>query len=64
MKLLLIDTRPGYVIFCDYDYDKSFLYKRKTYGTYGRIYFTYKRSKIYLAEFIPQPDGTEIYCNR
>lgn len=61
MKLLLIDTRPGYVIFCDYD--KSYI-KRKTYGTYGRIYFTYKRSKIYLAEFIPQPDGTKIYCNR
>lgn len=62
MKLLLIDTRPGYVIFCDYD--KASYIKRKTYGTYGRIYFTYKRSKIYLAKFIPQPDGTEIYCNR
>jgi hypothetical protein len=62
MKLLLIDTRPSYVIFCDYD--KASYIKRKTCGTYGRIYFTYKRSKIYLDEFIPQPDGSEIYCNR
>lgn len=57
MKLLLIDTRPSYVIFCDYD--KASYIKRKTYG---KIYFTYNRSRIYLAEFIPQPDGTEMYC--
>lgn len=62
MKLLLIDTRPSYVIFCDYD--KPSYIKRKTYGTYGRIYFTYKTIKIYLDEFIPQLDGTGIYCNR
>lgn len=43
MKLLLIDTRPSYVIFCDYD--KASYIKRKTYGTYGRLHFTYKRSK-------------------
>lgn len=60
MKLLLIDTRPSYVIFCDYD--KGSYIKRKIYGTYGNIYFTYNRSRIYLADFIPQPDGTEVYC--
>ena len=60
MKLLLIDTRASYVIFCDYD--KASYKKRKTYGTYGKIYFTYNKSRIYLAEFIPQPDGTEMYC--
>lgn len=36
MKLLLIDTRLDYVIFCDYD---KVSYKKKAYGTYGRIYF-------------------------
>lgn len=62
MKLLLIDTRPGHIIFCDYD--KASYIKRKIYGTYGKVYFTYKRRKIYLYEFIPQLDGTKIYYNR
>lgn len=62
MKLLLIDTKPGLVVFRDCN--KFINVTRKTYGTYGRIYFTYKRSRIYLAEFIFQPDGTEIYCSR
>ena len=58
MKLLfLIDTKPGLAVFRDCNKFVNVL--RKTYGTYGRIFFTYNRSKIYLAEFIPQPDGTE-----
>lgn len=60
MKLLLVDTRPSYVIF--YDYNKASYIKRKTYGTYGRIYFTYKKNRIYFSEFVLQQDGTEVYC--
>ena len=62
MKLELIETKYGQVLFKDLKTD--ILRVRKTYGTYRRIYFTYKKSRIYLSEFIPQPDGTEIYCNR
>lgn len=60
MKLLLVDTRPSDIIFCDYNI--AAYIKRKTYGTYGRIYFTYKKNRIYLSEFVLQQDGTEVYC--
>lgn len=62
MKLLLIDTKPSLVVFRDCN--KFVNVVRKTYVTYGRIYFTYNKSRIYLSEFIIQQDGTEIYCSR
>ena len=58
MKLELIDTKPGLVVFSVNNQLTSKV--RKTYGTYGRIYFTYKKNRIYLSEFVPQRDGTLI----
>lgn len=58
MKLELIETKYGQVLFKDLKTD--ILRVRKTYGIYGRIYFTYKKNRIYLSEFVPQRDGTLI----
>lgn len=58
MKLELIETKYGQVLF---KYLKTDILRvRKTYGTYGRIYFMYKKNRIYLSEFVPQRDGTLI----
>lgn len=60
MKLELIDTTAGRVIF--HDCEKCIYHiERKTYNVYGRVYFTYKRCRIYLSEFVPQQDGTRLY---
>lgn len=58
MKLELIETKYGQVLFKDLKTD--ILRVRKTYGTYGRIYFTYKKNRIFLSEFVQQRDGTLI----
>lgn len=58
MKLELIETKYGQVLFKDLKTD--ILRVRKTHGTYGRIYFTYKKNIIYLSEFVPQRDRTLI----
>lgn len=55
MKIELIDTRPGLVIFTVNG--ELFSKVRKVYGSYGRIYFTYKKQRIFLDEFVPQRDG-------
>ena len=61
MKLELIDTKAGRVIF--HDCEKSIILPidRVTYNVYGRVYFTYKRRRIYLSEFVLQQDGTRLY---
>lgn len=60
MKLELIDTRAGRVVF--HDCEKSIYHiERVTYNVYGRPYFKYKRRRIYLSEFVPQQDGTRLY---
>lgn len=60
MRLELIGTKNGYVIFSDRE-DSIISKSRKVYGSYGRLYFTYKKHRIYLAEFVPQRDGTLLY---
>lgn len=57
MKLELIDTKPGLVVFT---VDQSVSKVRKVYGTYGNLYFRYKNEKIFLFEFVPQCDGSLI----
>lgn len=56
MKIELIDTKPGLVVF-SVD-DRLFSKTRKVYGNYGRLYFTYKKERIFLSEFVLQRDGT------
>lgn len=56
MKIELIDTRPGLVIFNVNG--ELFSKVRKVYGSYGRIYFTYKKQRIFLDEFVTQRDRT------
>lgn len=58
MKLELIETKYGQVLFRDLKTD--ILRVRKSYGSYGRLYFTYKKERIFLSEFVPQCDGTLI----
>lgn len=60
---LLIDARPSYVIFCDYD-KASYIKNKDIRNVWKNILYIYKRRKIYLDEFIPQLNGTEIYCDR
>lgn len=60
MKLELINTKQGTVIFRDCE--KSIFPKvRKMYSCYEQLYFTYNNQRIYLAEFVPQCDGTLLY---
>lgn len=59
MKIELIDTRQGLAVFTVND--KLFSKVRKVYGSYGRLYFTYKNQRIFLSEFVPQRDGTLLY---
>lgn len=56
MKLELIETKYGQVLYKDLKTD--ILRVRKVYGSYGRIYFTYKKQRIFLDEFVPKRDGT------
>lgn len=58
MKLELIETKYGQALFRDLKTD--ILRVRKLYGSYGRLYFTYKKERIFLSEFIPQRDGALI----
>lgn len=60
MKLELIDTSAGSIIFRDCK-KSIFPKERKSYNTYGSVYFTYKRCRIYLSEFVLQQDGTRLY---
>lgn len=60
MKLELIDTRGGSVMLRDCE-KSIFPKERVTYNVYGRVYFTYKRHRIYLSEFVLQQDGTRLY---
>mgnify|MGYP006993526792 CR=1 FL=1 len=58
MKLELIDTKTGLVVFT---VNNQLISKvRKVHSTYGRLYFRYKNEKIFLSEFVPQRDGTLI----
>lgn len=59
MKLELINTKAGTITFRDCN--ELFPKKRKSYNVYGRVYFTYKRCRIYLSEFVLQQDGTLLY---
>lgn len=58
MKLELIETKYGQVLYKDKK--TNILRVRKVYGSYGRLYFTYKNQRIFLSEFVPQRDGTLI----
>ena len=58
MKLELIETKYGQVLFRDLK--TGILRVRKSYYIYGRLYFTYKKERILLSEFVPQRDGTLI----
>lgn len=58
-KIELIETKYGQVLFRDMKTD--ILMVRKTYVSYGRRYFIYKKERIFLSEFVPQCDGSLIY---
>lgn len=58
MKLELIETKYGQVLFRDLK--TGILRVRKSYCSYGRLYFTYRKERILLSEFVPQRDGTLI----
>lgn len=56
MKIELIETKKyEQVLFKDLK--TGTLAVRKVYGSYGRLYFTYKKRKIFLSEFVPQHDS-------
>lgn len=60
MKLELIGTKPGMIIFRDCE-KSLFAKSRKVHSCYERLYFMYNNHRIYLAEFVPQRDGTHLY---
>lgn len=59
MKLELVETKNGYILYRDLKSDV--LRVRKVYSVFGSLYFTYKKRRIFLFEFVPQRDGTLLY---